>query len=474
MRVHLFRRAVLVALFAVLLTPAAASAAPRMWVGFQDDPSFRWVDDRAAQLDSAAEANATVIRTTVYWSKAAPTRPANAANPFDPAYRLDDLDEFVRGAQQRGIEVMLTIWGTPKWAGPAQNQLPRRLADFRNFTRALAARYSGRFGDYPFVRFFSIWNEPNRGIFLSPQFDKRGRSVAPNLYAKLVRVGYAGLKAGNRQAQVAIGETASNGRDRKTARSDRQDTHSPGKFAELLANVKPRVKFDAWAHHPYPTSPSMKPTQKMRWPNVSLASLATFGKHLDKSFRRKDVPVWITEYGHETKPDRRGISMSKQRSYLSQAFSIARKDARVQMFIWFILGDRATVPWESGLVTRTGARKPAFATFAALARAVDARNAIVEVNGGPPLVRVSALPMGYYSPAGSPVGVAYQVWQNGSVIAGGVPLVALERDGWFSLWPEFTPRPGATYTLTIRANQESGVIVERTITLVSPRISTKR
>jgi hypothetical protein len=466
MRVLSFRRALLVTLLFAVLAPAGASAAPRMWVGFQDDPSFRWVDDRSALLDRAAEANSTVLRTTVYWSKVAPTRPANAADPFDPAYRLDDFDEFVRGAQQRGIEVMVTIWGTPRWAGPAENRLPRRLADFQNFTRALATRYSGRYSDYPHVRFFSIWNEPNRGIFLSPQFDKRGRSVAHKEYAKLVRTGYAGIKAGNRQALVAIGETASNGRDKKTARTDRQDTHSPGKFAELLGQLRPRVKFDAWAHHPYPTSPSMKPTQKMRWPNVSLASLPTFEKSLDKWFARKKVPIWITEYGHETKPDKRGISTSLQRAYLSKALSMARKDARVQMFVWFILRDHTTVRWESGLITAAGAPKPALATFAAVARAVDARNAIVEVQSANPLVRISALQMRYHGGVGSTVGVAWQVWQGGTVIAGGEPLLPLDADGWFSLRPEFTPQPGTTYTLTIRANQASGVIVQRTLTLI--------
>jgi hypothetical protein len=474
MRLLSFRRVLLVTMLLAVLTPATASAAPRMWVGFQDDPSFRWVDDRSEVLDRAAEANATVIRTTVYWSKAAPTRPASAANPFDPAYALDDFDEFLRGAQARGIEVMVTIWGTPKWAGPAQNRLPRRLADFQNFTRALAARYSGRYGDYPHVRFFSIWNEPNRGIFLSPQFDKRGRSVAHKEYAKLVRAGYAGIKAGNRKAVVAIGETASNGRDRKVARVDRQDTHSPGKFAELLSKLRPRVKFDAWAHHPYPTSPSMKPTQKMRWPNVSLASLPTFEKFLDTWFARKNVPVWLTEYGHETRPDKRGISPTLQRAYLAQAFTIARKDARVQMFIWFILNDRKSVRWESGLLTAAGAKKPAFATFAALASRVDARNAIVQVSGANPLVRFSVLPMGRYAAVGTPVGVAYQVWQAGSVIAGEAPLLTLDADGWVSLRPAFTPRLGSTYTLTIRANHESGIVVERTITLVAPRVSTKR
>ena len=46
-------------------------------------------------------------------------------------------------------------------------------------------RYSGRFSGYPFVRFYSIWNESNLQLFLAPQFDAKGKSVAPRNYAKL-------------------------------------------------------------------------------------------------------------------------------------------------------------------------------------------------------------------------------------------------------------------------------------------------
>jgi Cellulase (glycosyl hydrolase family 5) len=469
MRVQMLRRALpfLLALIAACLAPGHASAASRMWAGFQDDESFRWVDDRETLLNQAQAANATVIRTTVYWSKVAPTRPANAADPFDPAYQFTDLDDTVRGAQQRGIEVMLTVWGTPSWAGPAQNRMPRRVSDFQTFTRALAARYSGRFAGYPFVRFISVWNEPNRGIFLSPQFTPRGRSLAPTLYAQLVRAGYAGIKAGNPKAVVAIGETASNGRDKKVTRAGLQDTHSPGKFAELLSKVRPRIKFDAWAHHPYPTSPSMKPTQKMRWPNVSLAGLPKFEESLDKWFGRKSIPIWITEYGHETRPDPRGVTFSTQRAYLQEAFTIARKDPRVAMFIWFILADRESVPWQSGLLTASGAPKNAFATFQSLAKGVDARNAIVSVQGRNPVVRFSVLPMSYYAPVGSVVGVWWQLKQGSKLMNAGVPAVPLEVDGWVSLRiPAFKPVKGAKYTLYVNANNEAGIKLTRVLTLV--------
>ena len=324
-------RLALLLVLAALVAPAAASAAPRMWMGFQDDPYFRWLPERFFMRDRAVHANSTIMKTTVYWFNTAPRRPANATNPFDPAYRWEDLDEFVRQAADRDIEVMLTIWGTPTWAGPAKNRLPRRLADIQNFARALANRYSGRNRGYPFVRFYSVWNEPNLNLFLTPQFDAKGRSVAPANYAKLYRAAYTGFKQGSPLAQVAIGETSARGRDRH--RAGVSDTHSPGKFAELLAKARPKLRFDAYAHHPYSSPANQPPTQIVRWPNVSMTTLPRFGVQLDKWFGRKNIPIWLTEYGHETRPeDPKGVTYAQQASYLRTAVDHgapqpARRDA---------------------------------------------------------------------------------------------------------------------------------------------------
>src|SRR5580765_9045520 len=109
-----------------VLSPSPALAQPRMLVGLQDDPTFRWRPDRARNFGLAQQAHVGIVRTTVYWSRIAEKRPRNAANPFDRAYRFSDLDEFVRNAGLHGMEVMLTIWGTPKWAnhGKGQNYDP--------------------------------------------------------------------------------------------------------------------------------------------------------------------------------------------------------------------------------------------------------------------------------------------------------------------------------------------------------------
>ena len=281
----LARALVLVAAVLALAT-GSASAEERMWIGFHDDPVLRYGPDRLAELDAVRGANATIVRTLVEWRSIAPTRPRSAANGFDPSYRFADLDEFVRNAQERGMEVLMTIWGTPTWAngGKGPMYLPTRTADFQNFARALATRYSGRRPGYPFVRFYGIWNESNLGNFLAPQFNAAGKIVSPAAYAKLAAAGYAGIKAGSPKALVAIGETSSNGKDKRKAGAT--DSVTPGTFARLLAQANKRLKFDAWAQHPYPVPVNQGPGQKVRYPNVAFSTLGRFERDLDKWFGR--------------------------------------------------------------------------------------------------------------------------------------------------------------------------------------------
>jgi hypothetical protein len=231
------------ALAVLLVLPA--SAADRMWMGFHDDPSFRWVPDRADRIRQAAGQNTTMIRLLVQWNIVAPRRPAIATDPFDLAYRLDDVDEALRTAQTNDIEVLLTISGAPSWTNGNRtpNYAPTNPRDLTDFALAIASRYSGRHNGYPSVKFWSIWNEPNLHLFLAPQFNAAGKSVAPANYAKLFAAAYTGIKAGNPAALVAMGETSARGRDMR--RPGVSDTHSPGKFAELVAKANPTLKFDA-------------------------------------------------------------------------------------------------------------------------------------------------------------------------------------------------------------------------------------
>jgi hypothetical protein len=428
----------------------------RLLVGLQDDPSFRWATDRAEMLDRARAARVSLIRTVVVWKDAAPTRPANPADPFDPAYQLDDVDDLVRSAQQRGIELLITIWGTPGWAngGQTPNRPPHDPGALERFATALAGRYSGRHPGYPAVRLFSAWNEPNLEQFLAPQFDPAGRSVGPALYAPLARAVFDGVKRGNPEALVAIGETSPRGHDVPTG--DRvQDSHSPPRFARLLSEVEPAVEFDAWAQHPYPPRPTFAPDRPVRWPRVGLGNLERFGAELDGWFGRDDTPIWITEYAHETlTPERLGIDPILQAEYAEEALRLAAENPRVRLFVWFVFRDRLDGLWQSGLLREDSSPKPALEQFAAAARALDGRNPLLPESAE--VARVPALELAYYVPSGTPIGV--------TVDGTRMPAVPLERDGWL----EVPVNGSASDAVDVVATGPHGNSVTRTVRLRGP------
>ena len=457
------------ALVAAVLAPVAASA-DRMWIGFHDDPVLRFDPNRQTELDVARSNKATVLRTLVTWASVAPEKPTNAADPFDPAYKFDDLDEFVRNAQLRDMEVLITLWGTPKWAngGKTPNYLPTKMADFQNFAKAVASRYSGRNPGYPFVRFYGIWNESNLGLFLAPQYNASGAIVGPAAYAKLAAAGYAGIKAGSSKALVAVGETSSNGRDKKKAGAS--DSVSPGKFAELVAKANRKLKFDAWAQHPYPYPVSQKPTQKVKWPNVTLASFPQFETSLDTWFHRKNIPVWITEYGQETKPgEPRGVTEAKQAAYVTQAINLAKQDPRVPMFIWFVMRDSPGSLWQSGLYRTSGAAKPARAKFAAAAQPLSAVNSKIAVKGGTksPALKINVRSFCANSPSGTAVGINSRATLAGKLVAVSQAQVGLGSDCTVAYRVDgLTVAKGKTYIVNVDLNTAVGGAAARTITIV--------
>jgi hypothetical protein len=466
---RLVRLVIVLSAFAAFAAPAAV-AAERMWIGFHDDPSFRWVNDRMARVEGASQKNATIMRLLVQWNLVARTRPSNPTSPFDRAYNFDDIDEAVRAAQNNDQEVILTLSGTPRWAngGRSPNIMPRRVADFTSFARATASRYSGRFEGLPFVRFYSVWNEPNLQLFLAPQFDGRGRSVAPANYARLAAAAYTGIKAGSPRAQVAIGETSARGSDRPTGL---RPTHTPGRFAELVARANPRLRFDAWSHHPYPFNPNSPPTQRVRWPNVSLALLPRFNDELKKFFKRKSVPIWITEYGHQTRPeDSLGIPYARQAAYIQQSISMVSRFSFVPMFIWFVYQDDQGQPWESGIYTRNGAPKgPSPARFTTSARPFDARNGLVLARRGTltPLLTVHTRRYCATDKMGTPIGMTWRVFRGGRLTDVDQQTAPLRND--CTIAARIRVRGGVargqSYTVTFELNSPSGVELNRRITL---------
>ena len=104
-----------------------------------------------------------LVRYTVRWNDVARQRPKDATSPRDRAYDWRRPDRVLRGLRRYGLTPILTLVGTPAWAnsGRAPNFAPVRPRDFHRFATAAARRY-------PWVRYWLIWNEPNKRLWLRP------------------------------------------------------------------------------------------------------------------------------------------------------------------------------------------------------------------------------------------------------------------------------------------------------------------
>lgn len=450
-------------------TTATTKPTPRsLLVGFQDEASFLWSPARFENLDRAAEAHARILRVTASWRTLAPTKPATPTNPNDPAYQFDGLDDFIFHSQLRGMQVLLTISETPKWASASHtaNAAPAPAA-LGAFCRAIATRYNGRTGQ-PFVGYYSVWNEPNLDQFLHPQFNARGASVGPRLYAGMARACYAGIKGANPAAKVALGETSPRGRDK--AKAGIQAAHSPGRFMQLVAATRPRVRFDAWAHHPYPTGFTGKPVGKFRWPNVGIGDLPRLELELKKAFRRSSVPIWVTEFAEQTRPERRGaLTYAQQASYLTQAVNAVAAVPQTQMFIWYVFRDTPQQRWQSGVIRRDGAPKPAYAAFSRIAGYYDVGNPTMTIAARPNPVVTLALTefRPYVLPEDPPIGMTYRVFNaRNQLVNVAQPTVQLDPFGNFKVPLAFTPARKTTYTVTFDINDFHGNTAHRVARLI--------
>ncbi len=368
--------AALIGAVLLLALPTSASGSKRLVLGLFDD---------AATLDQSKQAfpilqtlNVQVVRMTLTWGGrggVANKRPASATDPADPAYDWARYDEAIQRATNAGMQVLLTIVGTPFWANGGQppQHPPSSATTLRQFAYAAALRYSGTFLDtssgrvLPRVGLWLAWNEPNSPVFLQPQFARVNgvwRMAAASAYARICNAVYDGVHAVGGPEQVGCGATAPRG---SNVPSGSRPSIAPLAFMRAAKKSGLRT-FDAWAHHPYYGSPSSRPASRNIRPGaIELGNIDVLIAQLTRLYGEKRV--WITEYGYQTKPPDPffGVSWPQQADYLRQAYEIARANPRIDLFTWFLLEDSPSLEsWQSGLITADGRRKPAFSVFARL------------------------------------------------------------------------------------------------------------
>ena len=366
-------------------------------VGINDE-AFSLYGDPTTAFATLKSLNTQVIRVNLYWGgtkwAVAKSRPADPNDPGDPALDWSIYDRLVRYATQNNIKVVFSILFTPGWAngGKARTVPPTNYKDLQNFAYTAAERYSGLWTPpawqqdptnptsklpLPKVSFWTAWNEPNNPIWLTPQYKRVGKTwrvESAYNYAKICNAVYAGIHSNDLgplpDEHVACGVTGPKGND---APGTSRASVDPLTF--LTAAHKYGMKtFDVYAHHPYPDkgaaeSPTFVPKGNFKR-RVQLGNINLLLNLITKYYGPKHL--WITEYGYQTNPPDKtfGVSYAKQAQYLTQSYAIARKNPRIDMMLWFLVRDEANVPsgWQSGLMTVTGKKKPAWNAFLAVPR----------------------------------------------------------------------------------------------------------
>lgn len=352
-RIRLFF-AVMAALLALAAAAPAADAGPALR-GVQ--LHAMWGDmstaDMDRELDLVRGANANVVRVDVGW-----------AGLEDPGkgqwskWTLDRLDHLMSAADARGVKVIAMLWGTPCWASSAPAAVrhgckgasgdwwadgvqyaPVDAADYGDFARFVTARYGSK------LAAVEVWNEPDIG--------DRFLRVPDNAdaYAKLVKAGYTGAKAGDPRVPVLMGSLC---------QMDRR-------FLDKLWARGVKGFYDGISIHPY--TDDQGPASGL----TGKASAFRAGIEAIRDAQRSvgdDTPLWLTEFGWTT--SRGGawhVDEARQALFTADAFAVLATMPYVRGATVYELRDRSGDPnaFEShfGMVTADYKPKPAYAALKA-------------------------------------------------------------------------------------------------------------
>ncbi len=404
------------ALCAALLSLALAtkaSANHRQETFVQDDRMLIASGPAAREtaLDRISSLGAHSIHTLVFWGRVAPEprhshKPHfNAANPAAyPAQAWDAYDDLVRGAHSRGLSILMTPTGPmPAWASRCHGSVALRqdcrprYHQFELFVAALAKRYSGHYHDenqggglLPRVNRWSVWNEPNQGGWLKPQYTRRHGHVvpaSPYIYRSLVHAATHALRAhGHRHDQILLGETAPIGRT--TGRVLTRPV-SPGRFYDELfcinghghplrgraARLRPgcrhfhRFRVSGVSHHPYTRGGWGSPRSHARRGWITVSTVGRLVRILNRAAHRhrirRSAPIYYTELGYQSRPpDPFGVSLSRQAAYINESNWFAYRSRRVHSIAQYELFDEpARGVFNTGLLFTNGRAKPALRAF---------------------------------------------------------------------------------------------------------------
>jgi hypothetical protein len=297
-----------------------------------------------------------VLQLQLSWAATAPTRPVDASDPGDPAYRWPvALERAVAEASRYGTILALMVKETPAWANGAQapSWAPEDPADYAAFLQAASRRY-------PSIRYWMIWGEVTRPGNFNPM--PASSPIGPQRYAMLLDAAYGALKAVNPANLVIGGMTYTLG----------QDTMSEYlRWLRLPDGAPPRM--DLYGHNPYST----------RFPRLSeppyspavrdIDDIDTLDHELQGLYagHGPTPKLWLSEFSVSSDSPSRAfdyyVTRPVQARWVTAAYKLANSAPYVAGLGWYELLDEPSSSrghLTEGLMTASGQPKPAFYAYA--------------------------------------------------------------------------------------------------------------
>ncbi len=346
-------------------------------VGLQQDNMLQSPDPRVQKqtIEQMDLLGANHLRLSGDWARIAAAcanqPPLALENPLNTCYDWGYLDNVVSTAQDHQMEVVLSVWKRPAWLfkNPSLQYTgcsPVEFTQFENhfisFMTAMATRYS-RKSKIGYVKYWTIWNEPNSHTFWQPHTDSKTckiNSSTPALrYASLYQMTTPKIKQASPTSQVALGPFGA--------------SSLPAKPLDYLNQVLPYLadtQIDTVAINPYQKLSPDQRSFSIKSGAVGLGNIQDLLDTLDSYPQSLNANVWVTEFAYQSNPPETtdySVPLDTQALWGARALRVAQENPRIELFGWYVMRDpdfkQSPLDWQSGMFTANGVKKPLYYAF---------------------------------------------------------------------------------------------------------------
>jgi hypothetical protein len=283
----------------------------------------------ATELDLTAKAGANTVRVDVGWSSLETEGPGVLSDWY-----VGRLDSLMRGAAQRHLGVIATLWSTPCWASAAPESIRQGCAgswwdrgvvqypptDPAAYGR-IAAWLTRRYGTG--LAALEVWNEPNLtdGRFLVAA----DRAAA---YATLLKAGYSGAKSGDARVPVLAGALGA----------------ADQPFLVRLYQHGIHGFYDGISVHPYNEWRDPRDPWQPQYRQYTFLPGIQWIREAQRA-QGDTTPLWLTEFGWTTATNTTWrVTDGQQAAYIATAFDLLRQMPYVRAALVYDLRDEGSDP----------------------------------------------------------------------------------------------------------------------------------